>query len=90
MRGAERIVVTQRAGRADWPNDPFGYECAAVRISPAMVGTTRADFGTAPDIAPHLLWRRGNLLYTVSGPLPKDALVRIAESLTPIRTPATG
>ena len=43
-----------------------------------------ATFGIGPEIPPHLFWRDGAVLNTVSGPFPAATLVEIAESLTPI------
>lgn len=43
-----------------------------------------ARYGIGPEIAPHLFWRRGRLLFTVSGPFPKRDLIAIADSLRPI------
>jgi anti-sigma factor RsiW len=43
-----------------------------------------ARYGAGPGITPHLYWRAGGLLYTVSGPFPKGDLVAIAESLAPL------
>ena len=84
-RGLERIDVTQRvaAGRG-WLSDPFGAECAFVRSERAAVNGVPATYGIGETIVPHLYWRNGNLLLTVSGPFPKADLVRIAESLSPV------
>ncbi|MFN2470759.1 MAG: hypothetical protein ABR583_07170 [Gaiellaceae bacterium] len=84
-RGWERIDVTQRlAGKQGWLSDPFGIECGFQVGGPVRVGGVQAFYGAGPEIAPHLYWRRGRLLYTVSGPLPKRDLVAIAESLEPL------
>ena len=83
-RGFERIDVTQRlAGGRGWLSDPFGAECQFQFEERARVGGVPARFGTGPETTPHLYWRRGRLLYTVSGPFPKADLVAIAESLAP-------
>lgn len=84
-RGFERIDVTQRlaAGRG-WLSDPFGAECAFVRSERASVNGVAATYGIGETIVPHLYWREGNLLVTISGPFPKADLVRIAESLSPV------
>jgi hypothetical protein len=87
-RGWERIEVTQRAagGRA-WPDDPFGVECMRLSTRSVTVGGVPATFGIGPEIAPHLFWRDGALLHTVSGPFPAATLLEIAESLTPVAAP---
>jgi hypothetical protein len=84
-RGFERIDVTQRlAGGRGWLSDPFGAECRFQLEERAQVSGVRVRFGTGPDSTPHLYWRRGRLLFTVSGPFPKADLVAIAESLAPV------
>lgn len=84
-RGWERVAVTQRAsgGRA-WPADPFGVECGRLSSAQVSVAGLPATFGIGPEITPHVFWRDGAVLFTVSGPLPAATLVAIAESLTPI------
>jgi hypothetical protein len=84
-RGWERIEVTQRAsGGRDWPADPFGVECGRLTARQVSVGGVPATFGIGPEITPHLFWRDGAVLNTVSGPFPAATLVGIAESLTPV------
>jgi len=84
-RGWERIDVTQRlAGRRGWLTDPFGFECGVVRTERVSVGGVAATFGEGPEIVPHLYWRDGRVLHTVSGPFSKDTLVEIAASLAPV------
>lgn len=84
-RGFERIDVTQRlAGGRGWPGDPFGAECVFSSRERTRVDGVAALFGAGPETVPHLWWRAGNLLHTVSGPYPKSTLVRIAESLRPL------
>ena len=85
LRGHERIEVTQRlaAGRG-WVADPFGFECGVQYSERARVKGRPARFGIGPEIPPHLFWRRGRLLFTVSGPFPKRDLLAIANSLAPI------
>jgi hypothetical protein len=84
-RGWERVEVTQRAsGGRDWPADPFGVECGRLTSRQVTVGGVPARFGIGPEISPHLVWRDGAVLHTVSGPFPAATLVRIAESLTPV------
>jgi hypothetical protein len=82
-RGQEHIDVTQRLARAgeDWPVDPFGSECQPLRTENVTIGTVTATYGIGENTVPHLFWRDGPLLYTVSGPFPKDDLVAIAASL---------
>ena len=83
-RGFERIDVTQRlAGGRGWLSDPFGAECQFQFGERVRVGGVPARFGTGPETTPHLYWRRGRLLFTVSGPFPKADLIAIAESLAP-------
>lgn len=87
-RGFERIDVTQRLARAGgWPGDPFGAECVFVSRERTRVGTAVAWYGAGPETTPHLYWRSGRLLHTVSGPYPKATLVAIAESLRPLGSP---
>jgi hypothetical protein len=83
-RGQERIDVTQRVSRTDWPDDPFGIECATFATEQVTVNGVTATFATGEATVPHLYWRDGPLLYTVSGPYPKDDLVAIAASLTKV------
>ena len=85
-RGFERIDLTQRlaAGRG-WLSDPFGAECQFQLEERVVVHGVPARFATGPETVPHLYWRRGRLLLTVSGPFPKRDLVAIAESLAPQR-----
>jgi hypothetical protein len=82
-RGQEHIDVTQRLARggADWPDDPFGGECQPLRTERVTIGTVPGTYGTGQTVGPHLYWRDGPLLYTVSGPFPKDDLIAIAASL---------
>ncbi len=84
-RGWERIDVTQRlAGRSGWLSDPFGFECGVLFTESANIDGVRSTYGSGPEIVPHLYWRDGRVLHTVSGPLPKAELVKIAESLAPV------
>ncbi len=83
-RGWEAIEVTQRLAAPPWTSDPFGYECGFEHIEKAKVGPATATYGAAPEIVPHLYWRQGRLLFTVSGPFPKADLVAIASSLRPL------
>ena len=84
-RGWETIEVTQRlAAPQPWFSDPFGAECAFEYVEKAKVGSATATYGLAPEIVPHLYWRRGRFLFTISGPFPKSDLVAIAASLRPL------
>jgi hypothetical protein len=85
-RGFERIDITQRlaAGSGGWPVSPFGAECVFHFRERARVGAAAASYGAGPQTVPHLYWRSGRLLHTISGPYPKATLVRIAESLRPL------
>lgn len=84
-RGVEHIDLTQRlAGRSGWLGDPFGAECVFQSEERTRVAGVRARYGAGPQTTPHLWWRRGNVLLTVSGPFPKRTLVRIASSLRPV------
>jgi hypothetical protein len=80
-RGTERIDVTQRVSREDWPDDPFGGECQPLKTEPVTINGIAATYGTGQTLGSHLYWRDGPLLYTVRGPYPKDDLVTIAASL---------
>lgn len=83
-RGWEVIEVTQRLAAPPWTSDPFGYECGFEHLEKAKVGPATATYGAAPEIIPHLYWRQGRFLFTVSGPFPKADLVAIASSLRPL------
>ncbi|HMN99489.1 MAG TPA: hypothetical protein PKD59_08755 [Miltoncostaeaceae bacterium] len=84
-RGWERVELTQRAsGGRGWPADPFGVECGRLTTTRVTVDGIPATFGIGPEIAPHLFWRDGAVLHTVSGPFPAATLIQIAESLTPV------
>jgi hypothetical protein len=85
-RGQERIDVTQRAATTDWPDDPFGAECQPLQTEAVTINGVAATFGTGQFTVPHLYWRDGPLLYTVSGPYPKDDLIAIASSLQRVAT----
>lgn len=87
-RGVERIEVTQRrAVGGDWPGDPFAGECRPLTTRQVSVGGVAATYAIGPETGPHLYWRDGAVLHTVSGPFPADDLVAVAASLTPV-TPA--
>ena len=80
-RGFEHVDVTQRvAGRRGWIADPFSG-CTWAYRERAVIGGARGWYGIGTDEPPHLYWRKGRLLYTVSGPFPKRDLLAIARSL---------
>lgn len=84
-RGQERITITQRASTSPWPvDDPFGFECATLRTETVTIGAHSGSFGIGPNVRPHVIWWDGAVRHTVSGPFPKDDLVAIAASLTPV------
>lgn len=84
-RGFERIDVTQRlAGRRGWLTDPFGVECGFLRSARTRVKGAPAFYGASEEITPHLYWRSGRVLFTVSGPFPLRELRAIAQSLGPV------
>jgi hypothetical protein len=84
-RGTERIDVSQRlAGRRGWLADPFGGECLFEYVEPARVRGAIGQYGIGAEIVPHLYWREGRVIYTVSGPFPKRDLLAVASSLTPV------
>lgn len=80
-RGQERIEVTQRVSKTDWPDDPFGGECQPLQTEAVTVNGVAATYGTGQNTVPHVYWRGGPLLYTVSGPYSRDDLIAIAASL---------
>ena len=80
-RGQERIEVTQRVATRNWPADPFGGECQPLRTEAVTINGLSATYGTGQSTVPHLYWRDGPLLYTVSGPYSRDDLIAIAASL---------
>ena len=85
-RGFERIDVTQRlAGGRGWESDPFALECGREYAERARIRRARGWYGIGPEIPPHLYWRRGRVLYTVSGPFPKGDLLASARSLASVR-----
>jgi len=85
-RGFERIDLTQRlAGGRGWEGDPFAFECGSEYVERATIQGARGRYGIGPEIRPHLFWRRGRVLYTVSGPFPKRDLLAIASSLASVR-----
>ncbi len=87
-RGGEQIEVTQRrAIGGDWPGDPFGGECQPLSARSVTVGGIAATYALGAETGPHLYWREGAVLHTVSGPFPADDLVAVAESLTPVVRP---
>jgi hypothetical protein len=84
-RGVEQIDVTQRrSGERDWPGDPFGGECRPLTEQATTVNGLPATYAFGPETGPHLYWRAGNVLHTVSGPFPAETLVAVAQSLAPI------
>jgi hypothetical protein len=88
-RGTEHVDVTQRLGTGeDWPSDPFGGECLFEFVEQVRIGDVSGVYATAPQVPPHLYWRRGRVLHTLSGPFPRAELVAIAESLAPVTSGA--
>jgi hypothetical protein len=84
-RGWERIEITQRrAVGGDWPEDPFGGECRPLTAAAVTVHGVAATYAFGAETGPHLFWREGRVLHTVSGPFPIDDLVAVAESLAPV------
>ena len=84
-RGSEHIDLTQRLAPAGgWAADPFGAECVRPFTEAATIGSAHGVYAAGPYTTPHLYWRSGRLLYTLSGPFPKNQLLAIARSLTPI------
>jgi hypothetical protein len=85
-RGFERIDVTQRlAGQHGWLNDPFGAECVFEFRERVTIGAAKGWYGAGPRTTPHLYWQSGRVLFTISGPYPKNDLLAIARSLAPVR-----
>ena len=77
--------MTQRlAGTTGWIDDPFGFECGSEQASTVDVGGAKATFASGAEIVPHLYWRSGRVLYTVSGPFPAATLAAVARSLEPV------
>ena len=84
-RGAERIELTQRAsGGRDWPEDPFAGECRPQTATTVTVDGIAATAAYGPETVPHLYWRDGAVLFTVSGPFPAEDLAAVAASLGPV------
>jgi hypothetical protein len=87
-RGWERLELTmRRSGGRDWPGDPFAGECARVTARTVTVRGVPATFGIGPETHPHLFWREGGVLLTLSGPFPAETLVAVAGSLAPVAAP---
>jgi len=87
-RGWERIEITQRRSLGtDWPDDPFASECQPLTAVPVKVGAITATYALDGQTEPHLFWRDGAVLHTVSGPFPAPDLVAVAESLAPVSAP---
>lgn len=85
VRGWERIEITERvAANGIWRHDPFARTCLTMRRGHTLVGTRPARYGIGPEIASHLWWRDGSLLYTVSGPYGKRDLQAIGASMKKI------
>ena len=68
---ADRRQPAPCGRRAPWQNDPFGRECVFQFEEDASIGGVAARYAAGPGIVPHLYWRAGGLLYTVSGPVPE-------------------
>ncbi len=56
--------------------------------TPVTVHGVPATFGVGPEVRPHLFWREGGVLLTLSGPFPAETLVQVADSLAPVARPA--
>lgn len=90
-RGLETIDLTIRTGSnaltSKWDTtNPFGYACSSTRrISTTVAGHagsyTLGAFGGA-----RLWWRDGATMYTLTAPLSRAELVRVAESLANVRS----
>jgi hypothetical protein len=85
-RGWEHIDVTQRlAGKTGWIDDPFGFECGSEQASKVdLGGGVKATYAAGAEIVPHLYWRAGRVLHTISGPFPAATLAAVARSLEPV------
>lgn len=84
-RGTERIEITQRLGRpGDWDVSPFGAECQPLGEVKVDIAGSPAIYAIGAQTSPHLYWREGRILHTLSGPYPRRTLVEIAESLTSV------
>jgi hypothetical protein len=84
-RGSEQIDLTQRlAPPGGWPADPFAVECVRQHGETARIGAARAVHAASASTTPHVYWRSGRLLYTLSGPFPNAQLAAIARFLRPI------
>ena len=88
-RGWERIELTQRraAGTRDWAGDPFAGECRPLSEKAVTVKRAPATYAVGPETGPHLYWREGTVLHTLSGPFPAETLVAVADSLAPVAAP---
>ncbi|MDX6503562.1 MAG: hypothetical protein QOE29_687, partial [Gaiellaceae bacterium] len=83
QRGFEHIDLTERLGtKGSWPSDPFGVECGFMQTTRVTVNGGPGWLGISPDTPPHLYWRKGKLLFTLSGPFPQADLLAIAGSLS--------
>jgi hypothetical protein len=91
-RGIEPLELTIRGAAGtlatDWDeSDPYAGECQAMRITKVAVGTATAQYGLPERGMPHLWWRVGGVLYTLSGPYSSAQLVSIANSLQVVPEP---
>lgn len=84
--GQERMDFTMRVSSTDWPVDPFAHECQAVEQEQVQIGTVTGTYGSGATSTPHLFWRDGPILYTLSAPVSKELLVRVAASLQKVQT----
>ncbi len=88
-RGLETLDFTTRTGasvlQSSWDDsEPFGYECGTSSKSDATVSGHPAHFSLGEYGGGRLWWRDGATMYTLTAPLPKDELERVAESLAPV------
>jgi hypothetical protein len=88
-RGLETLDLTIRAGTSEtasmWDTtNPFGYACGSTHRVATTVSGREASYSLGAYGGGRLWWRDGTTLYTLTAPLPRGELVRIAESLQPV------
>jgi hypothetical protein len=62
-------------------NECAGYPRGTETVD---VGGVKATYASGAEIVPHLYWRSGRVVYTVSGPFPAATLGEVARSLEPV------
>lgn len=88
-RGLETLDFTIRPAHGtltrDWDeSDPFRGECSSAVTTDVMIGSNTAKYAQGETGSPHMWWRDGTTLYTLTGPFSVEQLATVARSLTPV------